>query len=131
MPPLPPIAQWQVYFDSACRYTTPVKPKFLVVACTESVHAWCFVVNSKINTFVENHPDLYPCMVPITKADHRFLDHDSLINCQKAYDYARHELMIHRGVLSAPCAAHVLKSILLCPTLQERIKEMMQEQAGV
>lgn len=127
---MPPIKQWQVYHIPQCRHAKPIKDKFVVVACTDPVHIWCFLINSKVNQYVVDRTWLYPCMVSMKALDHRFMPHDSWIDCRNAYDFAPHEMISYRGSLSVSCAKDILVSLPRCPVLRERFKEMIPLQAG-
>lgn len=69
-------------FDS---FVTPPKNKYLVVACSGR-RPLLFRINSNINDFTANRPDLRACQVRVTISDYDFLDHDSYIDCSKVVD---------------------------------------------
>lgn len=66
-----------------CDFTTPPKDKFLVVASLEP-RLLVLLINSEINQFyVQQRLDHFH--VPIPKAEHDFLTHDSYTNCVEAH----------------------------------------------
>lgn len=66
-----------------CSYTTPPKNKFVVVAAIQPAPL-LFIVNSKINRWVQARADLRDCQVEIRQQDHTFLGQDSFLNCTEA-----------------------------------------------
>jgi hypothetical protein len=63
-----------------CDFTKPPKPKYLVIANVRSDTA-VLVINTAINSFVQQKQHLLDCQVAIDSASHGFLDHDSYIDC--------------------------------------------------
>ncbi|WP_261157321.1 hypothetical protein [Serratia liquefaciens] len=63
-----------------CEFTTPPKNKYLLVACCEP-ELLVLVINSQINPFIAQRPELLDCQVDVPQADHDFLQHDSYVNC--------------------------------------------------
>lgn len=55
-------------------------PKYLLIACCEP-ECLVFVINSEINEFYHDKPNLYACHVDLPYEDHKFMQHDSYINC--------------------------------------------------
>lgn len=68
-----------------CDFTTPPKDKYLVIACV-TPKLLVFVVNSEINEFIQNRPDLLKCQVSLNQADYEFLQHDSFADCSISVD---------------------------------------------
>lgn len=67
-----------------CDFTTPPKDKFLLVACCEP-ELLVLIINSEINPFITERPELLACQVDIPHADHDFLHHDSFVNCVQTH----------------------------------------------
>ncbi|MBM3471639.1 MAG: hypothetical protein FJX75_00020 [Armatimonadetes bacterium] len=74
-----------LYLD--CDFTTPPKPKYAVVVCTDP-EPLLFLVNSRINPFIQRHPDLLAGQVPLKAADYPFLRHDSFLDCSEVKRFA-------------------------------------------
>ncbi|MEP7246475.1 MAG: hypothetical protein ABI885_22740 [Gammaproteobacteria bacterium] len=61
------------------------KEKLCVLCC---VDAPLFVlINSLVNPFVNNTPELVAHHLPITRSEYGFLDHDSWIDCSAPFGY--------------------------------------------
>lgn len=59
------------------------KEKFLVLVADDDPEYLTFIVNSEINPFISNRPNLLQCQVVIDAANHDFLDYDSHIACHE------------------------------------------------
>ncbi|MBL4561042.1 MAG: hypothetical protein JKX79_08670 [Labilibaculum sp.] len=70
-------------------------PKYIViVAENENEFAIAYVViNSEINNFIFPTPYLKSLHVPIDRASHDFLDHDSFINCTEIREFTKQEVI--------------------------------------
>lgn len=68
-----------------CIFTEPSKYKFLVLVSVEPL--LFFFINSEINSFKRNKPDLLNAQIEIKKSDYTFLDHDSFIDCSQVIEY--------------------------------------------
>ncbi|MNC17075.1 hypothetical protein D3C75_649400 [compost metagenome] len=115
-----------------CNFTTPPKQKFLVVVCCEPSFL-VLIINSEINQFIQSKPHLLNCQVPISQAEHAFLNWDSFVNCIEAHksitlndvkdaviaDFSH----VSRGRLSEGCIADVIKAVEQSPTMPRREKE--------
>ncbi|MDP8161956.1 hypothetical protein QJU89_03780 [Pasteurella skyensis] len=66
-----------------CEFTRPPKYKFLMIACIDPLLA--FVINSDINDFIKNRPELLQDQVDIPASDHHFLVLDSVMNCVQVH----------------------------------------------
>ena len=114
-----------------CNFTTPPKLKYLVVACCEPVFL-VLVINTDINQFIQDRPDLLECQVPMSQKDHPFLDWDSVVNCIEAHksinlndvkdaitaDFGQ----VSKGRLSESCIADVINAVEKSPTMTKREK---------
>lgn len=67
-----------------CNFIDPVKHKYMVICCCEPLLV--LIINSEINEYIQRRPHLLQCQVDISKDDHRFFDHDSVISCIDAHD---------------------------------------------
>lgn len=82
-----------------CNFTQPPKEKYLLIASTNPL-ILMFVINSEINQFKTRKPHLLNAQLPISVIDHKFLDHDSFIDCSQVVsqnDFSLKE--IHSQVL--------------------------------
>jgi hypothetical protein len=66
-----------------CSFTTPPKDKFVVIAALEP-EPILFVINSEINKWLQDRPDLRDRQTTLHQSDHRFLGRDSFLNCTEA-----------------------------------------------
>ena len=74
-----------LYLD--CDFTTPPKPKFAVLVCADP-ESLLFLVNSRVNAFVERRPDLLACQLRLKATDYPFLRHDSFLDCAEVRRFA-------------------------------------------
>ncbi len=101
-----------------------LKPKYLVIAHVDH-ECTTFVVNSRVNPFIEARPTLAVCQVSIDAARHAFLRRDSYIACHQvlrlptvnvitelAADVSRIKGQLHEEVL-----AEVIAAVKRAPTL--------------
>ncbi|CAI1135229.1 hypothetical protein [Serratia fonticola] len=103
-----------------CPFTTPVKSKYLVVGCCEP-QLLVLVINSEINDFISNNPELLACQVDVPKQDHDFLKHDSIVNCIQTHEAfnlsaVRGAIMadysgVYRGRLKDYCIREVIDAV--------------------
>lgn len=102
-----------------CDFTTPPKPKYMVVASMEP-RLLVLLINSKVNQFYfTNHLDQYHVLVP--KEEHDFLRHDSFANCIQAHSAfditdVRNEVVadyqqVFAGFLTEPCLENVYHAV--------------------
>lgn len=66
--------------------TNPPKWKRCVVACLEPKPT-LFLINSQINPFVNDTPELHACQVLIDIQNHDFMRTDSWIDCSQPFGY--------------------------------------------
>jgi hypothetical protein len=72
-------------FRLQCHFPETTKPKFLILIKTKPYEF--FMINSSINKFIQNSPDLYACQIDVPFDDHKdFLTHDSIANCSDKVD---------------------------------------------
>ena len=105
------------------------KPKFIVAACI-SPGPHVLVINSKINNFVANTPDLARCQVKIDQASHSFLSQDSWVACHEVVPFDLGDM--HAQIESEPdrlkCSLsddvknEVIAAIKYAPTISGRVK---------
>lgn len=76
------------------------KHKFLILVADDDPEYLTFIVNSEINPFISNKPDLLQCQVAIDATNHPFLDHDSHIACHEIRAMKREEVI--KDLLGAP-----------------------------
>ncbi|WP_182056503.1 hypothetical protein [Pantoea sp. ME81] len=123
-----------IYFN--CPFTTPEKDKFLVVATCEPDFL-VLVINSEINNFISNNPELLACQVDVPQIDHGFLNHDSIVDCVQTHlafdltevkdqivaNYAHH----FRGRLQDYCIRNVIEAIENSPTMEPRMIRVIKQ----
>ena len=61
-----------------------------------------FIVNSEVNPFISNRPNLLRCQVVIDVASHDFLDHDSHIACHEILPMKREDVI--KTIMGDPLA---------------------------
>jgi hypothetical protein len=111
--------------------TTPRKWKRCVVACLEPKPV-LLLINSRVNPFVIDRPELRACQVLLDAANHQFMRYDSWIDCSDPFGYQRD--WIDSAVTQDPAAtllgrisATVRQDIIACventPLLSARQKK--------
>ena len=69
------------------------KQKFLVLVADDDPEYLTFIVNSEINSFISNRPNLLQCQVAIDVASHDFLDRDSHVACHEILPMKREDVI--------------------------------------
>lgn len=116
------IQQWQVYFVRQCRQATPIKDKFVIVACFDP-NPCGFFINTRITPFIANKPNLLPCEAMIFVSQHPFLSYDSWVDCHDILSFKETELTDLRGVVSIDGIQNVMTAVQVCPTLRPHFKK--------
>ena len=115
--------QWQV-FHLFCHCALPSpKYKYVVLACLKPLFG--FMINSRINPFITEHPKLLVCEVPIKKLEHSFLKQDSFIDCREICPLTLEELNQPVGELNIQVIQQIIKAVPNCPTLSQRYKKLI------
>jgi len=79
-------------FHLKCSLCDPPKPKFFVVVQADPLRM--VLINSRINPFLQNKPKARALHVPLVRALHDFLDHDSFLACDHlSHEYSREQLV--------------------------------------
>lgn len=114
-----------------CDFTTPPKPKFLVICCLQPQFL-VFVVNTHIHPYIRDRKWLEVCQVCLDAANHNFLDHDSYIDCRNAIDdfslgdieaLMLNDMQVYQGVISDDVRNQTLAAVKACTVLPRREKE--------
>lgn len=74
-----------------CDFTDPPKNKYLVIARV-STDTWVYVISSTPNQFIQSNPNLLACQVLIKANQHKFLAHNSYIDCSEPISIKTHEM---------------------------------------
>lgn len=110
-----------------CDFTNPPKDKYVVVAAPEDPPV-LLIVNSKIAEFIKATPDLRKCQVTLQATDHSFLNHDSHLDCSKAFDSMSREEIIKqlaadfsriKGELTVAARGQVLEVVRGAKTISD------------
>lgn len=119
-----------IYWD--CDFTTPPKYKYLLIGCCEP-ELLVLMINSEINTFIQQRPELLACQVDIPAMDHSFLQWDSVVNCIDAKDAINISALkeavqlryndVYKGRLQNYCIRNVIDAVNLSPTMTGRQKK--------
>lgn len=123
-----------------CSFTKPPKNKFLVVVSLEP-RLLVLLINSEINQFyIQNGQDCFH--VPVPKADHGFLTHNSYTNCIAAHtafdcsqikrDVIDDYVNVFRGWLTDSCLEDVYHAVknnnIIIKGHQKEIVSSIEEQ---
>ncbi|HAN75972.1 MAG TPA: hypothetical protein DCQ51_00590 [Planktothrix sp. UBA8407] len=111
-------AQWEIFYVQSCRHTKPSPKDKLVLVAYIDPSPYGFLINSKINNYIQNRDYLLCCEAEIIAIEHDFLDYNSYVDCREAFPFNAGELISSRGFLSAAGQAEVIKAVGLCPVLE-------------
>jgi hypothetical protein len=115
---------WDVYYV----FTTHTKPfpknKFIVIVCFET-NPMGFLINSRINQFVQKRPRLMPCEVKIEQSSHTFLAHDSFLDCRDLFPFPASELTDLKGTIDEATRIKILAGVAACPVLPRNYKDLI------
>ena len=100
-----------------CDFTNPPKDKFLLLVCTEE-RPLLFIINSRINEYLEKRPELFACQITLEAREYDFLSHDSFLDCSNVVDVMDRDDIIGQ-IASNPIKA---KGKLNSATREEVIK---------
>ncbi len=59
------------------------KEKYISIVANLDDDLLIFIINSEINQFIAQRPELANCQIKLLKEDHHFLSHDSYLACQE------------------------------------------------
>ena len=120
-------SKWEVFHMPSCRHAKPApKDKFIVIAYgNPSPHG--FFINSRINNFIRNRPDLLSCEAEILASQHPFLRYDSYVDCREIFSFYEIELTNTRGILSPDAQQVVIEAVNYCPVLEQIHKTRILE----
>ncbi len=112
-----------------CGHCNPPKNKFFIIASLEPEPILLFI-NSRLNDFVNNNPNLKPCHVLIEQSEHTFLQYDSWVNCcAPCFEFSLENIEQdmqyggkHCGMLSNLAIDNILIGIKNSPTLEQKNK---------
>jgi hypothetical protein len=119
------LERWQVYY-LFCRHTKPSpKYKYITIVCVNNSQYIGFLINSRINSFVQRRAHLLPCEVLVPVSEHSFLSYDSYIDCRDAFYFDVNELNDFRGHLSSNAQQAVINAVRICPVLSKHTKNLI------
>ena len=112
--------------------TTPPKWKRCVVACLEP-NPVLLLINTNVNPFVNDTPELKACQVLIDCASHQFMRSESWIDCSQLFGYPRNwieaavagEPRQHLGRISDVVRRDIMNCVHNTPLLSERKKRVI------
>jgi hypothetical protein len=121
-----------LYLDAA--FTDPPKPKYVLVACLEPTPV-LLLINSRLNPNVESDPARAGCHLRLNASDYPFLDHDSFLDCSKAYNLADDtevagqlvaDLNRIKGEIRPDDRRHVIELVRSSHSLSPRIRKAIE-----
>ena len=115
---------WHIYHVKNCRHAKPgPKDKFVVIVCRD-VQAMGFFINTEINSYIKNRPELLASQVPIKASDHRCLDWNSYVDCRELFAFKDAELSIRNPVINQ--TRHAIRNVVdISETLEERYRKLI------
>lgn len=124
-----------VVFYLFCDFTIPhPKDKFLLLTCVNPKLLF-FVINSRINQFIQEQQHLLRCQVQLDMANHTFLKHDSYIDCTTAYSISRDDVEDQlsedmsrvKGKITGTVKDNLIVAVQGCIVLPKREKRWILE----
>jgi hypothetical protein len=119
-----------------CDFTTPPKDKFLLLVSINCGLLF-FVINSEINQFKKDSPDLLESQVPLGRKTHQFLKHDSWIDCSKVirnfgaaevFQQINSKLGSMKGLVTNEVRKKIRTTVNDSRTLENRFKTVILEE---
>ena len=116
-------------------FTTPEKEKYLVIGYWGDTPL-VLAINSRINAFKQDHPELLRCQVLIRADDYDFLDHDSYIDCAKVVnsfdaadilDQLQDDLTRLKGEITEETCRQILDAISVARTVSPFHKDLIKK----
>ncbi len=104
------------------------KHKLVVVVAVAPEYMLGFVINSRLNEFVQTRAHLLPCHALVLCAEHpSFLEHDLFVDCQTPYTFPHTNLTTanYRDPLRSVGRAAVLEAVRLCSVLKPVHKKLI------
>lgn len=118
------VALWHIYHVKNCRHAKPdPKDKFVVIVCRD-VQAMGFFINTEINSYIKNRPELLACQVVIKASNHRCLDWDSYVDCNELFRFKDAELSARNLVVKQTRDA-IKVAVNISETLEERHRKLI------
>ena len=116
---------WYIYHVEKSRHTKPIpKDKFVIIACIDT-KPWGFFINTEINQFKQNQPELLACQVPIKAANHKCLDHDSYVDCTDLLPFEDTELIDIKDKVDQQTQSEIKKAVAKSKTLVVRHRKII------
>jgi hypothetical protein len=115
---------WRIYRIKKCRHTHPPKDKFIVIVCID-FECMGFLINSEINRFTANKPDLLQCQVLVKKEEYHFLFRDSYLDCARLYPFSNDELIIGLEMVSAKTKEEIKNAVSKAKTIAKRYVKLI------
>jgi hypothetical protein len=116
---------WYVYHVKNCLEAKPSpKNKFVVIVCRDSKYMG-FFINSIISNFVQNRPLMLSCQAIIDKENHKYLKHDSYVDCTELIPFHDIELIDERSPIKKETKANIIKAVAQSTLLENRYKKMI------
>lgn len=115
---------WRIYRIENCRHTHPPKLKFVVIVCKD-IDYMGFLVNSRINRFIQKKPDLLECQVILNKSGYRFLFHDSYLDCSEIYPFEDAELVVGLELVNDKTKLEIKTVVSKAKTIEKRYQNLI------
>lgn len=84
-----------------------------------------FLVNSTINKFISNRPQLCKCQIRLRQSDYGFLVHDSYLDCHHLYAFTDDELAIGIGTILDTTKAEIKAVVSEAKTIEKRYRNLI------
>ena len=118
------VALWHIYHVKNCRHAKPdPKDKFVVIVCRD-VQAMGFFINTGVNSYIKNRPELSACQVVIKASDHKCLDWNSYVDCSELFRFEDAELSIRNPLVKHTREA-IKNAVNISETLEERHRKLI------
>ena len=116
---------WHVYHVKSCLEAKPSpKNKFVAIVCRDSKYMG-FFINSKISNFVQNRPSMLSCQAIIDREKHKYLKHDSFVDCTELIPFHDIELIDECSTIKKEAMANIIKAVAQSTLLENRYKKLI------
>jgi hypothetical protein len=115
------------------KFPNQTKTKYLLLVADEDPDYWTFIINTDINQFVKNRPELLKCQVAVDASNNQFLAHDSHVACHELMRMRREEMIRElmdstdsmKGQISDDIKTEVIAAVKFAKTISEAEKSIV------
>lgn len=84
-----------------------------------------FLINSKVNPYVQKQPHLLAAQASIDVANHTCLNNNSYVDCNDLYPFEDFELQNDCGAISSDCKTKIQEAVSKSKTISRHYKDLI------